>query len=220
MISTIQRGSWFSFDFSCASLINKLKNLQKQAVIASPNSEINKRIQILKTEKYLVILDTIKIIAGAISDCSFTKQNMDYVARILQELFMIDEFYYATIKKDKLKKVVAYTHPRIGLLYEPILEIINTEIPEFWDTLQMKKCYCVENNNFSPEDLDYYKKINVVNVYACPVIVNNVVRGVVGFNKLQTEKWTDEERSICKIFASLTATSLWIRDTKQCQQKE
>jgi len=201
--------------FQYQSLFKKLANIKKQSLF-SINKELDRRIEILKTEKYLIILDTLKIISQAISSCTFEKAHMDKVAEILHELFNIDEFYYAVIREKSLQKIVSYVNPRSIKIFQPRKIVTSKEIPEFWDSLQNGNCYCVEDGTFFEEEEKYYGDLKIKNVYACPVIVDGKIRGVIGFNRLDKSKWTAEEKSICKIFSSLTATSLWMRDTKQC----
>lgn len=183
--------------------VNKFESDYKNQFLELQKSEsMYKKLYKAKAD-HEQILGALIEVSAAISNGTIQECHLEKTALIVQRAFNITEVYYAELKEKVFHKIRSYVCEELRETYIPNIDGALGELPEFTEYVKRGECYKVNNDEFSTEELRYYRKIGIKSTYGCPVKVDGKIYGVIGFNKTEPSMWTAEEISICKIFSSL-----------------
>jgi len=154
------------------------------------------------------ILEVLIGLANAIAVGTIKQDQIANVALIVQKVFTIAEIYYARIEDGKFRKSKSFVCPDYNGFYYPRVTGNISELPEAMEAISKGLCHVVDSEEFSPAEKIYYSKLGIKSTYMCPVIVDEKLMGVVGFNKLEPCVWSKSESSLCQIFSSLVSTAI------------
>ena len=168
----------------------------------------------LKHEKVLEVMITI---SNAIAVCALDKKSVKATVEILHDVFDISEVYYAERIGNIVNKKNTFINKNIIDTYTSIKEVSIDSLPELVMCIENNECYTVNNNKFmESQEKEYYNRNNIKAITVCPVQVDGIVVGFVGFNSINSIYWSPEELTLCKIISSLLSTALWIEKQKVC----
>jgi len=188
--------------------INKFESDYKSQFLELKKSEcLYKKLYNVKLN-HEKILSVLIDVSAAISNGTIEECHVEKTALIMQRAFNITEVYYAQLDGTRFHKIRSYVCEDLKDTYFPNIDGDISTLPEFIEYSRRGECYQVNNNEFTTEELAYYKKIGIQSTYSCPVKVDGVIIGVVGFNKTEPTTWLPEEISLCKIFSSLISMYL------------
>jgi len=188
--------------------VNKFEtDYNKQLLELKRSESLYKKLYREKSVNVTVLKALIEI-SSAISNGHLCEVHAGKTAAIIQKAFNITEVYYAEIKNNAFRKIKSYVCEELIGTYIPVMEGTTDDLPEFIEYGTLGLCHKVDNNEFSTEEAKYYSKIGIRSCYSCPVILDGVPIGAVGFNKTEPCVWSEEEISIGQIFSSLISMYL------------
>lgn len=85
-------------------------------------------------------------------------------------------------------------------------EIMVNDVPSISQVFSTKQGYIVNDNQFQEEHKEYFNAKGIKAVCVLPIIVQNKIWGVFGFNSYVERSWTEDNISVCKILTSMICT--------------